>query len=230
MGRRPCNQAFHFFIVQLKSKESWLMGCPSCRLQREKNGQRSGNGMNCEIHGMDCSCGRGAEPITHLIFISRQPPTNNKLFFSSSWREREASHQSNQFVRIDWLALLSFLNEKSWLVMSRRLLSRGPTPFQQFLNCFHFGSLGQQLSLKRRKESWLKRLKFIEGLMEGKREKRLTGRETYNHSRRNSKVKLLMEAAVNNQLLSLIPSIKNKRKTFIFNWFHSRACWLNGID
>ena len=74
---------------------------------------------------------------------------------------------------------------------------------------------------------------IIEGLMEGKREKRLTGRETYNHSRRNSKVKLLMEAAVNNQLLSLIPSITKKNKinfTFLFNWFHSRACWLNGMN
>ena len=39
---------------------------------------------------------------------------------------------------------LSFLIK--W-VMSRRLLSRGLTPFQQFLNCFHFGSLGHSTSL-----------------------------------------------------------------------------------
>ena len=52
--------------------------------------------------------------------------------------------------------------------------------------------------------------------MEGKREKRLTGRETYNLLLRNLNSLNSMEEAVNNQLLSLIPSIKNKRSNFYF--------------
>ena len=50
------------------------------------------------------------------------------------------------------------------------------------------------------------------------REKRLTGRETHNHSLRNTKrfSIFLMEEAVNNQLLSLIPSIQKQKKNFYF--------------
>ena len=60
--------------------------------------------------------------------------------------------------RLDWMCLLRSMGPKreravelevncppieewNWWVMSRRLLCRGPTPLQQFLNCFCFAPL-----------------------------------------------------------------------------------------